>query len=178
MRTIRKALRFLWPSIFALLASAAFSETFENGEWSWTNDDDGSEMAIAATGNEANQYFGQVCYFEAGNCLFVLTLDTSCEEDAEHPALMSSDAGSVHVTLVCQGLSEGAYTYFVSPFDDVDYVVRKATRLAIVVPLDGDEFQVSRFSGIGAVETMDEMRTWANGKVTVPPKEKPPVERL
>ena len=42
----------------------------------------------------SGSFFGQFCYIESGNCVYLLTNDTNCEEGSTFPVLVNSDLGS------------------------------------------------------------------------------------
>lgn len=70
--------------------------------------------------------------------------------------------------------------YGVKAFDDVDRIIRNATRMGIVIPLQGDEFKVSRFGLAGSTYAIDLMRTATEAKIQREPvnASKPVEERI
>lgn len=66
-------------------------------------------------------------------------------------------------------------------FDNVDCIVRGATRIGIVGPMQNDQFTVVRFSLAGSTYAIDRMREAAQAKMQRAPRNTgklPPEERL
>ena len=74
------------------------------------------------------------------------------------PALINSDQGAIHVTLICGHVFEGQNVMYMTPFDDVDLVVRQSSYFRLAMPLESDQFKVSRFSLVGSTYAVDIMR--------------------
>ena len=146
----------------------------------WVPNFDDKTMFLAVTANTAGHIFGQYCYIEEQYCIYAIAIGINCKPGNEYPALINSDAGSGRVTLVCGGKVEDQHVLGVSGFDDIDRVVRKATRFGIAIPMKNDEFKVGRFSLRGAAETIDFMRTVAEKKMKGTPqnRSRPAEERI
>jgi hypothetical protein len=117
----------------------------------------------AATVNDSGNVFGQWCDAQDGNCFYILSTPTKCEEGARYPVLINSDTVSLHVTLICKGPLEGSqkYRHFFDNFELIDDLVRKSKRIGIAMPLEGDQFRVFRFTLNGAVNALTSMRASA-----------------
>ena len=165
--------------VTCLLCSSTLSaETFQSKYWSWSTDN--SEFYYAATVNAVGHVLGQYCYFESGSCLYLLSFGTSGHEGSQYPAILNSDAGSAPVTLFCAYKLQGQHVLFVSGFDDIDRMVRTANRVGIAVPMEGDQFKVSRFDLVGSTQALDFMRAAAEGKLKrqLNNPSKPPPEEI
>ncbi len=139
--------------LLSFLSSAASSQTI--GEWT-------SQLKLpfyAATVNDSGHLFGQWCDVDSASCMYMVALSTRCDEGESYPILVNSDVSSLSTTLVCRGrLSSGKFRYALGNFDDIDGIVRKAKRIGIALPLEGDKFRVIRFSLDGAAASLILMR--------------------
>lgn len=102
--------------------------------------------------------------------MYIVGIGITCEEKHEYPALINSDAGSAQVTLICAHKYEGENVLLVSGFDDIDRIVRAATRIGIAIPMENDQFKVSRFGLAGSTYAIDLMRAAAEAKMKHQPK--------
>jgi len=57
---------------------------------------------------------------------------------------------------------DGLYRYSFTNFDDIDGIVKRASRVGFAVPMEGDQFKVIRFSLFGANKALAEMQGQAN----------------
>ena len=152
------------PLALVLLAVSLTSHSQTNGEWTYQS----KQPFYAGTVNDSGHVFGQWCDIDAGSCMYVVVLSTRCDDDSSYPVLVNSDVHSLSTTLVCRGrLESGKYRYALGNFDDIDGMVRKAKRLGIAIPLEGDQFHVIRFSLEGALVSLTIMR--AAAEKAVPP---------
>jgi hypothetical protein len=142
---------------FALSAALMFGLAAAQplGEWIYQT----KGQFYAATINDSGHVFGQWCDVEDQSCIYLLAMSTSCEQDYRYPVLVNSDAGSLSTTVVCRGrLDSGKYRYVLSNFEDIDGLVKKAKRIGLAIPLEGDQFRVLRFSLDGATVALTVMR--------------------
>lgn len=164
------------------IATCGFSQvvtadTYTPKDWFWSKDN--SDFFFAATINSSGHSIGQYCYFESGNCMYLVNLKVTCEVGHKYPALINSSSGAVHIEMVCSHEYEGDGVFAITPFDDIDNVVRQASRMGIVIPMEGDQFKVGRFSLAGSTYALDLMRAAAeqkNAKQTKPKPDKPDEE--
>jgi len=131
----------------------------------WESSTVGEEYLFAAVENSAGHVLGQYCFFESGSCSYLLAIGTNCEPESEYPALVSSDVGAAHLTLVCGAEIEGQHVLIV-PFDDMDKIVRKSSRVGLVVPMQNDQFKVARFSLAGSSKAIERMLAAASERLT------------
>lgn len=149
--TVLIAILLTW---FSLGTMADQSDSFQSKDWIWSRSTDDDNFYYAATANSAGNMLGQYCYLESGNCVYIVHLGIACDAGSEYPALISSAAGAVHVTLRCKSNN----AFFVEGFDAIDRAVRGTTSVGIVAPLQSGEFTVSRFSLAGSTSAIDRMR--------------------
>lgn len=143
-------------------SSMAVADSYSSGDWVWTTDNPG--FYLAATQDTSNHLIGQYCYIESRDCMYLVDLRVTCEIGDVYTALINSDKGAIPVTLVCSHEYEGHNVFVISPFDDIDNVVRNASRMGIVIPLEGDQFKVARFSLRGSANAIDSMREEAESE--------------
>lgn len=144
-----------------LICSQSQAETFSSKDWIWNTDNNNAYYAV--TVNDAGHLLGQFCYLLTGNCLYTVGMDISCEQGNEYPALINSDAGSAQVTLVCGDKVAGQTqnVMYMSPFDDVDRLIRDASRIGIAIAMQNEQFKVARFGLAGSTYAIDLMRAAA-----------------
>ncbi|MFN4003575.1 MAG: hypothetical protein ACK4MJ_02915 [Hylemonella sp.] len=145
-------------TVLPVLALSASVWAQDIGAWSYQL----RPPFYAATMNDSGHVFGQWCDVDAGTCAYLLALSTACEDGESYPVLINSDVSAMTSTLVCRGrLESGKYRYALAQFDAVDGMVRKARRIGLAIPLEGDQFRVVRFSLDGAAATLTLMRAAA-----------------
>lgn len=143
-----------------LLGARAWADDFTVGDWIWNVDDSSSHYA--ATANSAGQILAQFCYPEQGSCVYTVGFDTECTEGKSYPALVNTDQSAASITLTCgKSLKDGGNLMLVEDFDQIDTILRKASRVGIALPMQGDEFKAVRFSLKGSVAALDAMRKFA-----------------
>ena len=148
----------------ALLCGSLPAYSFQDGDWYGSVDNE--DFYFAMTVNEAGHILGQYCYFENSTCLYLIDMGINCDEGHEYPSLINSSAGSSMVNLVCSHKTkEGKYVMAINSFDDIDRVIRSATRIGFAVPLADGQFKVSRFSLSGSVKAIDRMLAAAQKRV-------------
>lgn len=149
--------------IAMVLASAAHAQTFGD----WFVDTKGPTALYAASVNDSGHVFGQFCFPGADSCVWLIGLQTGCEKGAQYPVLANSDAGAVHLKMFCDGqLDSGKYRYVFTDFDEVDDLVRQATRIGFALPLQEDQFRVVRFNVRGAAAALSVMRGATQRRIT------------
>jgi len=142
------------------LTSGARAGDFTSGDWVWNVD--GPEAFYAATENSAGQGLMQFCDINEGSCLYAVGFDTTCDEGATHPALVNTEETAASITLHCgKKLKDGTNLMFFEDFDQIDKIIRNATRIGFALPMQGDEFKAVRFSLKGSNEALDAMRKLA-----------------
>ena len=160
------------------LYTTVSAETFVSKNWLWNTDDENFYFAV--TGNAAGNLMGQYCYFKSGLCTYLVGIGIKCKEGDQYPALINSDAGACSVNLVCAAKFEEQNFLFVNRFEDIDGILRKATIIGIAVPIDNDQFKVSRFNLDGSINAIDLMRAAFEAKKKSEPQKSslPDEERL
>jgi hypothetical protein len=169
-------IRTLLSALGVLLGAIPHAKAATIGDWIY----EVSVPHYAATINDSGNIFGQWCDTSEGSCFYLLAMPTRCEDEASYPVLVNSDMGSLTTTLVCRGKLDGRnlYRYVMANFDDIDNLVRKSRRVGIAMPLEGDEFRVSRFSLSGAAASLSLMRSAAESSLSRQPRQNTKDQRL
>jgi len=136
------------------------AEVIVNKEWGWDLSGDG--LVFAATINDDGRMLGQYCNLDAENCSYLATLGVKdCQENAEYPAILNSDAGAIQVQLVCRGQYQGESLFLIKRFSDINKVVKKASVVGIALAMESGKFNVVRYSLAGSTHAIDMMRAGA-----------------
>jgi len=170
-----------WFSAVLLMSSqVSLAETGSVKSWYYDTNghEDGSGFNVAGNYPEGGSYsFGQYCFLEMESCMYLANLAVECNEDSDYPGIVNSDAGVIAVTLGCMELND-EYYLSLSPFDDVDGLVREGSKLGIVLPLQDDEFKVVRFSLSGSAYAIDLMRAASESQMTESEAKKVPTAEI
>lgn len=130
----------------ALLATGQAGAQERVGDWQVLDADYGS---IASTRNDSGAEFGKICFRESGDCIWMFTAQTQCADAGETPALLSTAAGAIFVTLHCFE-QDGIKYNALSPYNLVSDAVKSPGRVGIAIPLTDGLFKVVRFSLTGS----------------------------
>lgn len=160
VRHMKKILQLIAIS-FLLSSASSFAEFKQNKDWFWNLSLDAGNFVYAATLNSSDRLLGQYCYFDEGTCVYMVTLGITCTEGSEYPSIINSSAGVVTVDLICAHKYEDENTFFITPFDDVDNIIKQASTIGFAVAMEGDEFKVVRFSLSGSTYAIEKMRSGA-----------------
>jgi len=126
-----------------------------SGDWGRGINRTGSHYA--STINPSGSALGQLCSSQ-GNCWYTLKVsEVRCNKDTRNIGLAASTLGSESIPLRCID----GNVYVIEDFDDMDFTVRNAASVGIVIPLVSGEFSVSRFSLRGSTYAIDGMRAAA-----------------
>lgn len=153
----------LFFAVGLLLSHPSQSETFTSKDWIWSTDS--KDFYHASTINSADHILGQFCYFDSGSCLYIVSMETSCTEDNEYPTLINSNIGAIQLTLTCGHKFKEYNVMYINKFDEMDNLVKSATRLGIAIPMENDKFKVARFSLAGSTYAIELMRSAAELKI-------------
>lgn len=125
----------------------------------------GNGYLAASTINDSGNILGQHCNTDARQCMWVLGLDTRCEEGDTYTVLVNSDGGATALEVHCFGRAgtsrDAKHLYAFADFDTADAIVRRGRRVGIAFPLADGRFVVERFSLDGANAVVDRMRSEA-----------------
>lgn len=157
--------RFLELFVASAVAASPIAASAQEGRYDdWvvgvSNDRSG---LYAATSNDSGSAFAQACDTR-GTCEYRLSISVRCEPGARYPVLVNAnagDAGAMMGTMICQGpnpAQTSSTIYTIGPFDDLDRLVRGATRIGFAMPMQSDQFHVARFSLRGSVPALSSMR--------------------
>ncbi len=122
----------------------------------------GDEFYSALTVNDSGNVFGQWCFFDSGNCMYLVSLTTACESGSNYSILANTDAGAQMLSLKCFGPydtdSGKRHRYAFSDFDVIDGLVRKANKVGFAMALQDGYFNVVRFTLATSNAAIDNMR--------------------
>ena len=152
--------------ILMLFVTCAHAQKWITGE---TNE---KTSAFAGTTNDSGGILAQYCDYSDANCYWTMSSGTTnCDDQESYPAMVSSDAGALHVNMYCYKAGGRSRMAFKN-FDEIDSIIRKGKNIAIVIPLDNGNFRVSRFDLNGSVPVINAMRESAVRKSNISTKDK------
>ncbi|SEA16505.1 hypothetical protein [Microbulbifer marinus] len=147
---------FILPLYVALLAISAdgVAEDRYFGDWSWDYIDGG---ALALTASDTGKGLGQFCDFGDGMCIYKVMFPVTCEYGGSYPILVSTDGAAFTMNMTCLKSNDDGGVYGLTPFDDIDRIIREGNRIGLVMAMEGGAFSVVRFSLRGSNAAMDDM---------------------
>jgi hypothetical protein len=151
---MRNRYSHLLTALAILGTSAVHAEEQQFGDWTvdLTTDKTG---VFAATVNDSGSVLAELCTFEDGKCIWVLSIDMACDEDGSHPILGNTASGAMTMDLRCAGPgSKGNYRYFFDNWKDFEALIKDSSRVGFAVPMKNEQFNVVRFSLTGRTEAM------------------------
>ena len=126
---------------------ATGADTTSFGEWQvgFTAD---RESVFAGTVNDSGSVLAEACATDEDSCIWMLTIDSVCEEGADYPVLINSDQSATTATVTCLGRAEskGDYRYRFNDWKSLESLIFKANKVGFAFPLQQDQFTVVRFS--------------------------------
>ena len=132
----------------------------------WVVDVENQNAYSAVTVNDSGHGFGEFCDLNAGNCYWLIEMNSSCDEGTTSPVLGNSDGTAVNLELLCIGrLEGGSSAYVFTDFDEVDKLVRHSDRVSFAVPLGSDEFRMVKYNLRGTVDALAVMLAAANKRL-------------
>ncbi len=162
--------------IYARISAA---EIGVSRDWIWNTEEEGFYYAI--TMNAQEHILGQYCYLEKAVCIYMVGLNITCELGETYPAMVNSDKGAAHVLMECSHRVEGQNVLALNEFEKIDAIVREASHIGFVIPLENDKFKVARLSLMGSADAIDNMRAAAKRAIGIteqPRKTRLPDEEL
>ena len=131
------------------------------GDWAVSTDIPKTWFAIVA--NDSDDLFGEYCDPRPeGACQWLLVMPLPCETGSKAPAIANSDAGAESFTVQCLGPnSAGKYRYAFSPFDQMEDLIKRSSRIGLAFPLEQDQFRVVRFQMSGSSVALATMKKGA-----------------
>jgi hypothetical protein len=151
----------------------AIAEIGVSKDWIWSTEEEGFYYAI--TMNSKEHILGQYCYLDSGVCIYMVGLNITCQLGSTYPSMVNSDKGAVHVSLECSHRVDGQNVLAVREFSLIDAIVRKASHIGFVIPMENDKFKVARFSLMGSSDALDQMRAAAKRAIGI---EEAPEEKV
>lgn len=150
-----KALLLAISLITILFPCASQAQSF--GKWQAGLADTG-DAYLAGTASDNGSLLAQYCDISIGRCIWLLGMQTICEEGDRYPLLVNSDVGANHLFVYCDSkLDNGLYRYVFSDFDSIDGIVIKGSRVGFAFPLEDNQFRVIRFDLNGSNRAIDTM---------------------
>lgn len=122
----------------------------------------------AYTGNESGSKFGIFC---KDGCIAYLNAQTKCDDKEEYPALVNSSDGAFSVTFECVTI-EKRYVLAMRVNQSLVNSFEIGGELGIAFPMQGGQFQVTRFSLTGALKAADRVASIADSGKTARPSNK------
>lgn len=123
---------------------------------------DNNEGYFAASINDSKSIFGQYCYIESNQCLWLLAVNINCEDGNRYPVLINGDGGSAQMEMVCKKLGDKP-RYVFSNFDAINNSVKSSKKyIGFAFPLESGLFEVNRFLLDGAPEAISRMKLLSN----------------
>lgn len=149
MTALRSLLAILISSLSLVTVVSGQSTSFM--DWSIGISTD-KTVAYAATINRTSQVIAKRCTFSTKDCSWHISAKESCEQGESYAALVNTDKGAGHVTLICDGQidSGGDYRFTFSDWKTIENLALAGTRIGVAIPLQSDNFIVYRFSLVGA----------------------------
>lgn len=145
------------------VSTGAQAEPVMSGDWGRGVNANGTHYAL--TGNASDSFLGQTCSPD-GNCWYAIHVNkVTCEKGKKIFGLISSALGAEHISLLCGNNNANV----IEEFDVTDYIVRNASSVGIVIPLQDGKFEVSRFSLRGSTRAINGMRAAAQKTIDQQP---------
>ncbi len=154
-------------------APVAIAEIGVSQDWIWSTEEE--SFYYAMTMNSKEHVLGQYCYLNSGVCMYMVGFNITCELGSTYPSMVNSDKGAVHVSLECSHRVDGQNVLALREFSLIDAIVRKASHIGFVIPMENDKFKVARFSLMGSSDALDQMRAAAKRAIGV---EEAPEEKV
>jgi hypothetical protein len=158
-----RALFFSLVVGFVSLVGAPLVQAEVYGDW--LADTTGRTTLYAASVNDDGNILGQFCTLAEGSCVWLIGLKASCQKGERHSVLANSQAGTLHLEVLCDGPLVGdLHRYAFTNFDLVDALLKQSGRVGFAIPLQDDQFRIIRFSLRGASTALSVMRGIAEKK--------------
>lgn len=130
----------------------------------WVVNTDNDKFYFTASSNEAAHLLGQYCYIAPETCYYTVAFNITCKKGESYPVLVSTELGAEHMNAVCSNTSGSPHLLVLDNFAVIDRLVRNASRIGFAMPLNNDQFKISRFDLTGAAHAIDLMRGAAEKK--------------
>lgn len=138
-----------------IFSNKAFAEIF--GSWFTGISDDG-QAVYAATMNDSGNVFGEYCFPEDGNCVWLIGISAMCKTGDQYPVLANTESAASHITVKCGAkVSKDLYSYVFTDFNALKELVMKNVRIGFAIPMQSDNFKVIRFDLTGSNQAIERM---------------------
>lgn len=115
------------------------------GAWEVSAGSDSGLVSVSTTNQDGNILM-RTCGVEADVCSRVFTVNLTCKDGDEYPALGNSNAGASHLNLRCGGKIKNDHMMQFTDFDDAESLLNSSGIAGIAFPLESGRFSVVRFS--------------------------------
>lgn len=147
-------------ALFGLLTLSAYADE-QYGKWYVSNTN--PDALYAASVNDSGNVFGQYCFTNSGNCVWLMGFDTACHQGDKYPILANAVTGSISLEVYCgEPTNNGLYRYIFSDFNEINKLVQENERIGFAFPLKSELFHVVRFDLRGANKAVKKMRDGAS----------------
>ena len=133
---------------FLVVPSFVYSADEIHGDWKVSVHKD-TQMTDTFTANNSGSVFGMICIAANDSCLFYVSPQTTCEDEAISNVLINSDAGALSTEIKCMKLGDTYYS-IIKETSAVQEAVMKSKNIGIAFPMENGQFKVVRFSLVGA----------------------------
>jgi hypothetical protein len=154
---INRLINFLTLSFFSIHLHA---DSYSSKDWDYNLSN--PDYAWAATANNKGRILGQYCYYDEESCMYLVSFGTTCDEGAEYTALANTNNGAYSLNLICGHEYKKQNVFYVTPFKEIDSIVKDASIIGFALPLESGSFKVVRFSLRGSTYAIKMMRDGAD----------------
>lgn len=135
--------------VAVLISASAWGQEVRNfDDWAMSYSTEGTPFIL--TRNDSGSLFGQWCDAEESSCYWILASQTPCKKGNEAPALVSAEGGVTAITTICSTPITVAgklmYRVLLSPFDDMEKIIKGGARISFALAVENDNFRVIRYS--------------------------------
>lgn len=115
-------------------------------EHGWTIEvwDDDTVTATVLSGGKGDS-LAKICMVSEQKCLIAATTGKPCGEGDTYHGVMNADAGAIAFTANCVG-PKGHTFMALTPYEDVDFVLRSSNKATIAIPSQSGGFEVTEFN--------------------------------
>lgn len=116
--------------------------------------------AISSTSNGSGSAMGVIC---GSTCEVFVNFTRSCKQGNSYPVLVNSSGGAAHLYLKCH-IVEGRYLLATPAEGLLLDAIESGGEIGFALPLDGGQFNVSRFSLDGAIPAIRRAVDYTKGQ--------------
>ena len=147
------------------ICDLAISQDYTVGNWFVAKSN--PDIQIAKVSNSENST-GIICIVSNNSCLAYATLGFSCEAGKKYPLLISAATGAFNSIATCNHLSPELQILVIDEFELMITAFESGGEVGFASPLKGGQFQVVRFSTVGATAAIKDARNPPSRPATNP----------